>query len=135
MTLFLTKTSDRAKCDVLFKLAHLNRNRDITVHNPVDDKCVTEFKGQWLSKSGHFWGDLSSSIQVKIAMMLCLWHYAGNRQNKRGLSAKFSPVSALAWLEKGQGKGFDWPIVGVKDGPGAATPQPHHLCMTAPPLG
>lgn len=51
------------------------------------------------------------------------------------LSAKFSPVRALAWLEKGQGKGFDWPIVGVKDGPGAATPQPHHLCMTAPPQG
>ncbi len=81
---FKQRSRDRANCDVLFKLAHLNWNRDITVHNPVDDKCVTEFKGQWLSKSGHFWGDLSSSIQVKIAMTLCLQHYAGNRQNKRG---------------------------------------------------
>ncbi len=48
------------------------------------------------------------------------------------LSAKFSPVSALAWLEKGRGKastGNSWGQGRTR----RCTPQPHHLCMTAPP--
>lgn len=46
-----------------------------------------------------------------------------------------SRLSVSGPVEEGQGKGFGCPIGKVKERAGSATPQRHHVSVTAPPRG